>query len=173
MSAYPQTMKALMHVTLPPLGPHSPEFHFAPLIFLLEGMIAVNVYHIQKSLERAELGLGTPIPPLYASGVVYEEDPAGREDWRDVYQVLARGKGDCDNLVIWRCAELRVSGIHAEPVIKWQNLTKEQAIGVGYPAEFVPEEGLWLVHCSVRHPSGMVEDVSKNLGMGGNFTRQV
>ncbi len=171
--ALPSTMKCLMHVTLPALGPHSPEYHFAPLIFLLEGMIAVNRYHIAQSMKRAEMGLGAPIPPLYASGVVYREDPPGREDWGDIYYCLSMGWADCDRLVIWRVAELREAGIAAEPVIKWQHLDRETAIRCGYPASFVPAEGLWLVHCSVRWPDGRIEDVSKNLGMGGNFTRSV
>jgi hypothetical protein len=169
----PSTMKALMHVTLPPLGDFSPEFHFAPLVFLLEGMVEVNRYHIRQSLKRAEMGLGQPIPPLYASGVVYREDPAGQENWRDVYSVLAQGFGDCDNLVIWRVAELREAGTNARPVIKWQHLDRATAIKCGYPADWVPQDGLWLVHCSVEFPDGKIEDVSKNLGMGGNFTRQV
>lgn len=171
--AYPSTMRALMHVTLPAMGPHSPEFHFAPLIFLLEGMIAVNVWHITQSLKRAELGLGPAIPPLYASGVVYKEDPPGEENWGDVFYCMQMGHADCDRLVIWRCAELRCMGIHAEPVIKWQHLTREQAAQCGYPPSKVSDEGLWMVHCSVRYPDGRVEDVSKNLGMGGNFTGQV
>lgn len=164
-------IKALMHVTLPPLeAGFSPEFHFAPLVFLLEGMIAVNRYHIRKSLERAAAGLGPPIPPLYASGVVYKEDKPGEENWGDVYYCLRKGWADCDRLVIWRCAELREAGIAADPVIKWQHLTREQAVSCGYPASWVPDEGLWLVHCLVRWPSGFVEDPSKNLGMGGSFT---
>ena len=54
-------------------------------------------------------------------------------------------------------------------MIKWQNLDRQSAIAAGYPAAFVPAEGLWLVHCCVRFPDGTVEDVSKNLGMGGGY----
>jgi len=165
---------AKMHVTLPPFeAGFSPEFHFSPLVFLLKGMVEVNRHHIRKANERATMGLGVPIPPLYASGVRYREDPAGEENWRDCYGVLALGFGDCDNLVIWRVAELNEAGIAAEPVIKWQHLTREQSIAVGYPAEWVSEEGLWIVHCSVQMPDGTIEDVSKNLGMGGNVTSHV
>src|SRR5277367_5019232 len=110
------TMKALMHVTLPPLGAYSPEFHFAPLVFLLEGMIEVNRYHIQQARRRAELGLGAPLPELYESGVYYQEDPAGEENWGDIYYCLSCGHADCDRLIIWRTAELRENGIWARPV---------------------------------------------------------
>jgi len=162
----------LVHVTLPDLADNSIESHFAPVVLLLEGPIKVNEFHISRSLKRAARGEGVPIPPLYASGVVYAEDPAGREDWRDVYSVLEKGTGDCDNLVCWRVAELRVAGIAAEPVIKWQHLTQDTAVGLGYPSSFVPPEGLWLVHCCVRWPDGHVEDPSKLLGMGANFSNK-
>jgi hypothetical protein len=76
---------------------------------------------------------------------------------------------NCDNLICWRVAELRVAGIAAEPVIKWQHLPCELATALGYPA---PDEGLWLVHCCVRFPDGTIEDTSKNLGMGAEFTNK-
>jgi Transglutaminase-like superfamily len=160
----------LVHVTLPDLDENSVEAHFAPVVLLLEGPIKVNEFHIARSLRLAAAGQGIPIPPLYASGVYYEEDPAGREDWRDVFSVLARGKGDCDNLVCWRVAELRVAGIAAEPVIKWQHIPAEMSEQLGYPCG---PDGLWMVHCCVRFPDGSIEDTSKNLGMGANFTSKV
>jgi hypothetical protein len=89
------TMNPLFHITLPPLGDNSPESHFAPLVFALEGLIAINKFHIERSLRRAVAGMGPPIPPLYESGVRYKEDEAGREDWRDVLVILQRGFGDC------------------------------------------------------------------------------
>lgn len=190
-----QGMKALMHVTLPPLGPFSPAFHFAPLVALLEGVITVNRTHIRQSLNRAAASLGQPIPPLYASGVVYREDPFGQENWGDVLYVLQCGTCDCDRFILWRCAEIREAGVWAEPVIKWQHLTRPMAISVGYPADEVDPDGVWLVHCCVRwperytvtpeahpllrawqdtvllRPSGdRVEDPSKELGMGGGFS---
>ena len=112
-----QGMKALMHVTLPPLGPFSPAFHFAPLVALLEGVIEVNRLHIRQSLNRAASGAGQPIPPLYASGVVYREDPFGQENWGDVLYCLQCGFFDCDRAVLWRCAEAREAGVWAMPVI--------------------------------------------------------
>ncbi len=69
--------------------------HFAPIIPLLEGLIKVNEWHIRRGLRRAQKGLGYPIPPLYASGVRYKEDPPGQENWKDCLAVLADGFGDC------------------------------------------------------------------------------
>lgn len=168
-------MTPLVHVTLPDLAENSVESHFAPLVFMLEGLIKLNEWHITRSMKRAKLGMGPMIPPLYATGIRYQEDKPGEENWRDVYAILEHvaktGRGiDCDQIVCWRVAELRVAGVAAEPVIKWQHLTRPIAIQIGYPAKLIPEDGLWLVHCCVRFPDGAIEDTSKILGMGGSFT---
>jgi hypothetical protein len=85
--------KALLHITLP--EDDGEDRHFAPIILALEAMCAVNEWHIKRSLKRAAQGKGSPVPPLYASGIRYKEDDAGHEDWRDCYTVLKRGFGDC------------------------------------------------------------------------------
>jgi hypothetical protein len=46
-------------------------------------------------------------------------------------------------------------------------------IAQGYPADKLPSRGVWLVHCCVRYPDGSIEDPSKILGMGGNFTDRI
>ena len=163
----------LVHVTLPDLAENSVESHFAPLVFMLEGLIKLNEWHLTRNQKRVALGVEELLPPLYASGIYYQEDPAGHEDWRDVHAILDRFKRtglgvDCDQLVCWRVAELRVAGIQAEPVIKWQHLEQGQASSLGYKK--IPGDGLWLIHCCVRYPDGTIEDTSKNLGMGGSFT---
>jgi hypothetical protein len=160
----------LFHITLPDLDDNSPESHFAPLVFALEGLIAINMHHIKQSHRRAAAGMGVVVPPMYESGVRYAEDDPGHEDWRDVYTILQRGLADCDNLIGWRVAELRVAGIAAEPVIKWQQLPRDIAIALGYAPGMVGSDGLWLVHCCVRFPDGSIEDPSKELGMGGGFS---
>jgi hypothetical protein len=161
----------LLHITLP--EDDGEDRHFAPILLALEAMCAINTWHIKRALKRAEKGEGVPFPPLYASGVRYEEDKPGREDWRDCYEVLKRGKGDCDQLVAWRVGELRARGVWAEPVVKWQQVPKDMMVKLGHPAAMVPETGISMIHCSVRLPDGRIEDVSKNLGMGGNFTNKV
>jgi hypothetical protein len=170
-------MRMQWHLTLPELGNATEEEHFAPLLWALEGMATVNEHIIKWAMRRAARGISPMIPPVYASGVRYQEDPAGREDWRDCLQVMQRGVGDCDQLVSWRLGELRVAGHPCEPAIKWQHIPKEVATKIrkadgtpAYPASMVPDEGLWLVHCAVKHANGAIEDISKNLGMGGQYT---
>ncbi len=41
----------------------------------------------------------------------------GGERFRDIGRILENGKGDCDNLATWRCAELRMAGIPARPMM--------------------------------------------------------
>lgn len=87
-----------VHLTLPEHfdeDDHDEERHFAPIIPLLEGLIKVNEWHLRRSLRRAQKGIAPPIPPLYASGVRYKEDPPGQENWKDIPAVLKDGHGDC------------------------------------------------------------------------------
>ena len=83
----------LFHITLP--EDDGEDRHFAPLVPALEGLIAINVWHIRRALKRAQKGQGVPIPPLYASGVRYKEDPPGQENWKDCLAVIKDGTGDC------------------------------------------------------------------------------
>ena len=173
----------LLHITLP--EDDGEDRHVAPIVLALNAMIAVNMWHIKRANKRTMKGLGVPVPPLYASGVRYEEDPPGREDWRDVYSILARGKADCDGLVGYRVAELLAAGIDAEPVIKYQFVPKAAMVASGYPASKIDGEGILMIHCAVRGPRAnlvnpeqqpdgtWVEDTSKNLGMGGTFTNGI
>jgi len=161
----------LFHITLPDGdGPA----HFAPLQIALEGLTKINEWHIRRNLKRAAKGLETPIPPLYASGVVYKEDPPGEENWKDCWACLRDGWADCDRLAAWRTAELRAMGIGAEPVLKWQWIPRAAMIALGYPAKLLGSSpGVWMVHCLVRFPDGTIEDPSKILGMGGSYTNKI
>jgi hypothetical protein len=91
---------------------------------------------------------------------------------------------NCDRLVAWRAAELQVAGYPAEPVIKWRQIPKDVMVGLGHPAHMVPPEGIHMVHVCVGLPgwqryahlyeeNPLVEDPSKILGMGGEFTSAV
>jgi hypothetical protein len=91
---------------------------------------------------------------------------------------------NCDRLVAWRTAELRVAGYPADPVIKWRQIPKDVMVGLGHPAHMVPEEGISMVHVCVGLPgwqryahlyedNPLVEDPSKRLGMGGSYTSAV
>jgi hypothetical protein len=166
----------LLHISLP--EDDGEDRHFAPIILALEAMVSINSWHIRRALKRAEKGEGTPIPPLYASGVRYKEDPPGEENWKDCLAVIKDGHGDCDRLCAWRVAELRAAGIAAEPIIKWQQVPRDVMISLGHPPDMVPAEGISMVHVLVGWPGwqkddSLVEDPSKLLGMGGSFTNGV
>ena len=91
---------------------------------------------------------------------------------------------NCDRLVAWRVAELRVAGYPADPVIKWRQVPKDVMVKAGHPAHMVPPDGISMVHVCVGLPgwqqyahlyeqNPLVEDPSKRLGMGGSFTDRV
>lgn len=90
------------------------------------------------------------VPSLYTSGVRFRRE---HKRWRDVGEerfvlpslVLLQGGGDCDDLVVWRCAELRLAGIDARAVLVRQSPT--------------------LDHLVVGLPDGTLEDPSATLGM--------
>lgn len=95
------------------------------------------------------------VPSIYESGIRYEEEPVGQpyEDFAAVPVILARGWGDCDDLVCWRIAELRNAGENAKVRLKW---------------EFDALRGARMYHVLVRRANGQVEDPSKRLGMGNH-----
>jgi hypothetical protein len=75
----------------------------------------------------------------------------GIEIFLDIPGLLRRGKGDCNELVPMRVAELWSAGIAASPyLIKDRN-----------------ERGGWTYHALVLWPDGSSEDPSLILGMGG------
>ena len=98
-------------------------------------------------------------PSLYESGVVYEREPPGREDWQDILTTLRRGNGDCEDLATWRAADLLRRGIPARAFGRPRPML--------IPGPYGPEHGtLW--HILVRRPGGRIEDPSKILGMEGS-----
>jgi hypothetical protein len=91
-------------------------------------------------------------PDLYESGVHYQEEPVGQEDWQDAPTCIRLGNGDCEDLACWRAAELRIRyGMKgARPSFLWRRK---------------PETGSYLYHIQVVHPDGRTEDPSRRLGM--------
>lgn len=71
----------------------------------LNVVIAANVVMMKDAGSAA-------FPPLYASGIRFKPEPwAGRlEEFAPAIKVLARGWGDCDDLICYRAAELRAFG---------------------------------------------------------------
>jgi len=93
-----------------------------------------------RAAERA----GRPLPPIYAAGVRYmRHDP--NERWQTPIETLRRGGGDCEDLAMWRAAELRLAGEPARVV--WRRT------------------GPRVLHAVVQRADGRLEDPSRALGM--------
>lgn len=86
-------------------------------------------------------------PDLHYSGVRYSRESG--ETWQSIPQILASGKGDCEDLACWRAAELIVrKGIDARPEAVRQSVSGKT----------------W--HIIVNLPvAGYTEDPSRALGM--------
>lgn len=153
---------------------------FAPVLMSLETLIAINKWQLgQRSY-----------PLLYKSGIFYHTNPdthlipypggilyyAPSTEWHDIPTLLKIGKGDCKDLVAYRIAELsHYFHIKAKPIIKWKWIAKDPN-GVFYdwkermadhPDYF---QKVLLIHVMVQYPDGKIEDPSKLLGMGGEYT---
>lgn len=91
------------------------------------------------------------VPRLYDSGVRYQREPIGREDWQDIPTTLDRRLGDCEDLATWRAAESTVrDNKPARPVFKYR---------------LDETSGAALYHIQVEHIGGAIEDPSRQLGM--------
>lgn len=86
-----------------------------------------------------------PLPPLYQSGIVFRPDPSAgvEENWRSPVVTFEHGSGDCDQLVLYRGAELQAAGEDATS----QCMAQRSPIGT-------------KMHVRVRRANGLVEDPS-------------
>ncbi len=106
---------------------------------LVTGLALVSLCQMQDPPVAAY------IPPLYSGKVRYVREPAGEERWQSAKETAARGYGDCEDLVAYRCAELWHQGKKAAPKV----------------LEISPT----LRHVVVQLPDGTIEDPSAKLGM--------
>lgn len=85
-----------------------------------------------------------PLPPLYGSGIRYQLEPnLGQwEDFKSPYETFESGWGDCDDLVIYRVAELVAAGEKAT-------------------VQSMRLRGTSRFHVRVRRASGAEEDPSE------------
>lgn len=104
-----------------------------------EGLVALDYMLMVAAANR-----GREVPLLYDSGIVYRREPAGREWWETVIDLLREGEGDCEDLAAYRAAELRYrEGIPARVrIYRTQRRT---------------------FHAIVQHPDGTLEDPSRIL----------
>lgn len=93
---------------------------------------------------KAYLQAHPQTPPLYKSGVRYEEEPGEQDQWQDIPITLGIGHGDAEDLACWRAAELQVQGIEAWPTFDFEH---------------------GCLHPKVRLPNGTLEDPARVLGM--------
>ena len=113
----------------------------AALEALLDALFRVNKAYLRHNPHT---------PRLYKSGVRYEAEPYGQENWQDIPRTLELRKGDCEDLASWLAAERVVlDGIDAWPAFRWRRLAN----------------GLRLYHIIVAYPDGTIEDPSRKLGM--------
>lgn len=122
---------------------------FAPLLMALETMTAINVWLMRQG----------DYPPLYESGIVYQNEPPGVEELVPYNEMLVRGWGDCGHIAPVRAAELRLAGLsEAKCCIRWKWV---RVRGVRHP--------VLLVHVLVQWPDGTIEDPCRVLGMEGDY----
>ncbi len=124
---------------------------FFPLILCLETLVKINEWHINRlALE------GKTVAPLYESGVYYQSEPPGEEEWLDIPSLYRQGFGDCEDLAAALCAEYRCQGIPAVCCIK-------------HKRHDTPNGVVTMVHVMVLMPDGSIEDPSAMLGMKGEY----
>lgn len=124
---------------------HDQEQSQETLSLLLECLVQMN-----ERLLRAR----SDVPLLYESGVRYDPEPLGQENWQDCVTTWRRKRGDCEDLASWRAAELRVRyGLRARCIYTWRRLPN----------------GVLMYHIKVEYtgPDGRTheEDPSRRLGM--------
>lgn len=97
--------------------------------------------------SRIELRGNPDWQALYDSGVRYQREVGGREEWQTFGETRGRRFGDCEDLTIARVAELRER--HGERARPHVYRTRGS-----------------LLHAVVRRANGTLEDPSRILGMG-------
>jgi len=115
----------------------TPEENSFALKVLLDALIALDVGYLRTRRW---------VPPLYASGIVYERT----RNWLTVETMLRYGYGDCKSLAAMLIAERIVrNGITCRPVFR----------------DIQRADGALDFHILVQTPSGVYEDPSKVCGM--------
>lgn len=110
------------------------------LLGALESLVVANVHYLERHPE---------VSHPYRSGLYYDNEPIGREEWLGVEALLRAGWGDCEDLAAYLAAWYRArKGIFAKVILK----------------RFSKKGRVWY-HAVVQLPDGSIEDPSKKLGM--------
>lgn len=85
-------------------------------------------------------------PKLYGSGVRYEPE-IGTEEWLSPVEVFAVKAGDCEDLAIWRLAELWAAGQRACAVVEGRRMVGgyRQHVFIGFPDGATEDPSLKLL----------------------------
>jgi hypothetical protein len=124
---------------------------------LLECLVKLDVDYLHENPEAPLLYDATDRDGfrIYYRRVI--EQCQEDDDWADIPTCLTLGYADCEDLVCWRVAELRVRfGIAAD---------------VDFKRTEDPNTGDWLYHIFVRYPDGKTEDPSDIVDEFGFFKR--
>lgn len=109
--------------------------------------------HIMSQAEAwAEELKSNPLPPFYQCGIRYRPEPlrAPCEEWVDPYTVKQRGYGDCDDMVIWRLAEILAKSGY-DPIRQGpRNAPAHPAVA--------RKRNTGRYHVLIRHSNGEFED---------------
>ena len=116
--------------------------------FLLHALCCINFEYLKQY----------GAPPLYRSGVRYDNAHAGKKEWQDILKTLQLRKGDCKDLACWLVAEHWLQGMRSRCFIKYRMRPFRKPDGT--MARFS------LYHVLVERPDGTLEDPSIKLGMG-------
>lgn len=116
----------------------------ALVIALVDALAGVNLQYLRfMAAHRRQL------PPMYTTGVRWQNQVMGNDKWRDIPRLLVTGKGSCEDLAAWRAAELRLFGEAAKIDVETYELGN----------------GSIIYHVTVERPDGSKEDPSAALGM--------
>lgn len=123
-------------------GKKQREMSNAILGELLEALVRIDVLCFQAYPN---------LPRLYQTGVYYQREPLGQENWLSTLALYRRGKGDCEDLASTLTAEKR--------------FFDGRAVTAGYTWRNLPS-GITLYHIIQKDETGATEDdPSRKLGM--------
>lgn len=123
---------------------------FYPLLLCLEALTGINEWHLKQDRYA----------PLYQSGVFYQEEPPGEEEWLDIPTLYKQGFGDCEDIACALVAEHRHNSIAANPCFSFKDFD-------------IGGKVVTLVHILCLMPDNTIQDPSKVLGMKGSYTDSV
>lgn len=100
--------------------------HFAPGVDIEHGMVVLRVLlNALYEIDCDQWERNPEFPGLWQSGVRYQREPTGVEEWQDVAETLRRGHGDCEDLACFLASELTVRrGIEARPDFTLREIRK-------------------------------------------------